>query len=62
MGEGKLARNHLEERLERIKNQKAIVRRQMKEETDRKKLMSLAEKMRVLGKGELDCLKKLGLR
>ena len=62
MGEGKLARNHLEERLERIKNQKAIVRRQMKEETDRKKLMSLAEKMRVLGKEELDCLKKLGLR
>ena len=62
MGEGKVARNHLEERLERIKNQKAIVRRQMKEETDRKKLMSLAEKMRVLGKEELDCLKKLGLR
>lgn len=58
----KLARNHLEERLERIKNQKAIVRRQMKEETNRKELMNLAEKMRVLGKEELDCLKKLGLR
>ena len=56
-----MARNHLEERLEVIRNQKSMLRLRMKEETDRKKLMKLTDDFRELTKEENDCLSKMGV-
>lgn len=53
--------NQLEEKLRIIRNRKAILRHQISEETNRKKLMSLTRDMQTVIEEETSILKQLGV-
>lgn len=54
--------NELEETLRVIRTQKTALQQKLKTEYDRKKMMELANKIRLLSKEENECLRKLGLK
>jgi len=53
--------NQLEEELRVLKNRKIILREEIKNETDRKKLMSKIQDMNTLVDEERDILRRLGV-
>ena len=53
--------NQLNERLRVVKNQIAYLKKEMKQETDRNKLMNMALDIQELKLEEEDLLRKLGL-